>query len=357
MHKIVLFINILLTNSRMNSYDRGILPDYDVVDVFKYMIASLAVLPFSNGYIYCEGADDSLVKYIEDTLPFNVVVYKHRNMFQSEWKEALKPVMSYGDDKTLVWFLCNHDHIFMDNNTECIEHIIEEMYNCKDEYLSCEFSHWPEKISSVCPQNIEIHNNCVKTISNSIDSIQIVNKNLLDFWWYRPDYGNARLARTDYGIYGSNVRQTMVTTYMPLKEQCMHFDSYRLRNISPALKIPIGFFDNNVQLNFYDTNIDQYVNINPLTPNFSDTSLDGTDAKWIISDVPLFWADKISNIKINNNCNRQDILEKRNNNILNVINTQCQKSNVKVRQDINDAILKNYNLSNQVIIKDLWKKE
>lgn len=353
--KIVLLINVLLTPDKFTRFDRGILPSFNNVEIFKYMISSLSVLPFSKAFIYvsidnCFNiASTDMESYIKNTMMCDVDFYANRNLYQREWQKSLEPIMSYGNNNTLVWFLCNHDHIFMDNNLSCINKIIDDMFCSDQQYLSCLFSHWTAHIATSFGMNLQANNDfSTQCTIDSVDSIQIVNKNVLNFWWYNTNYGDKYLGRTDFAAYagGGNVDNVPMYTYIPIKEQCMHFDGYMLNDIYPALTIPHGFFDNNIKLNFDHTqHIDNYVNINPCLDNFTSVDKLGTDYKWIQKDIPLFWKNKISDMILNND-NIEQKTKCRNDNIILRIKVQCEKNNITMYDSLLNAIMKAYNTEN-----------
>ena len=129
-------------------------------------------------------------------------------------------------------------------------------------------------------------------------------------WWFGADYGDTFMPRTDYRLadkdnkpIGRDVYTIFHNIYVPLRELCRHYDGYGHAEINPnecpALVIPPGFFENDIKIRY---GLDPYhqdcVNIAPWKQYYSllDKS-NGTDYKWVLSDIPLFWKDRISKVE------------------------------------------------------------
>ena len=73
---------------------------------------------------------------------FNLILEWKRNEYQQDWVETYKIL-----DNDLIWFCCNHDHIFVDSNIEYLENLVKSIKNDPNYPLTtCEFSHFPELI-------------------------------------------------------------------------------------------------------------------------------------------------------------------------------------------------------------------
>tara|TARA_R100000008_G_C3450463_1_gene99083 strand:+ start:64 stop:345 length:282 start_codon:yes stop_codon:yes gene_type:complete len=90
---------------------------------------------------------------------------------------------------------------------------------------------------------------------------------------------------------------------MPKREICAHYDGQpSLRpETHPPLFVPEGFFDNNVKVRYgFDDYVSGYVNVNPDAKKYSfEDNNTGTDIKKQIEELPLFWQDRISEVKKN----------------------------------------------------------
>ena len=105
-------------------------------------------------------------------------------------------------------------------------------------------------------------------------------------------------------------------SYIPTREICRHFDGYghagNYNNIVPSLFIPPGFFDNNIKIKYgFEIRDNLYTNLNPSSETLYAFSELGTDYRWCIEDIPLFWQNKITEI-IRSNVDEILLKEKRN---------------------------------------------
>jgi hypothetical protein len=330
----------MLTDTVLNNdtfkYKRGYLdyPNrpirYDKIDIFKYTLASYAVLPFSKVLIYCKL--DTMYEHREAELQEFVAkefsgqkfqLYFRRNEHQKDWQDVYRHQLNELNDD-VVWFCCNHDHVFMDYNLD-VWKSGEELLKQRTDPAAIYPSHWPELLNKASyihnekPGPTDTYDTHVGfQLLNNNDSIQIINKALYQRWWFEQDYGDAYLPRSDYRLADQNGnpigydirngRNRMLQHYcfVPLREQCRHYDGYGHveinPNLCPAISIPPGFFDNNIKIKYgYSNYLPDCVNINPINLYNSSVDKNGTDYSWITSDVPLFWKNRISSIEDNSN--------------------------------------------------------
>ena len=312
-----LLMSVFITDKRLNPGDvaRGLLPTPNRTDVLRYTLESLSVLPIKKAYLYIE-LDDNYknhdLSYIH-TL-FDAEIHTKRLTHQSQWKAAIDKMP---DD--LIWYCGNDDHVFMDRDLTVIENIINSMI---EDLCILNYSHFPEIMQMMREANciIGTDNYSKQYLDNWTDATQIMSKKLLHIIWNNYDYGDKFLFRTD----GLPCPHAYV--YLPLREICRHFDGYGNWNenhlaapgrcnpdFCPALSIPPGFFEKEIKLRFFfDDNLPGWVNINPLKQNFTYKDINGTDYKWIVKDIPLFWKNKIKEITINSNADIELMTQKRN---------------------------------------------
>lgn len=300
----ILFVNVFITDkkhSNYNPYDRGLYPEVNPYEVFKYSLASLSVIKWSKVIIYCLLDDDyehnreDLAKTVKELFG-DCSLYFHRNVLQKQWQKAIEEI-----DDELVWFTGNHDHVFIDYETSVLDAIVSEMMKRDEKYMSCYFSHWPELLAGLSHWGfIEKDRNFFTYRRPDSDSIQIVTKELLKEWWWGEDYGDRQIPRTDHCV-----KQVPTLMFIPMRELCRHFDGYKRQichvdiNKCPPLFIPEGFWENDINIAYGDK-IENYVNINPCNPNYSCVSIDGADLRGVVEDIPLFWRKRIKNIVANN---------------------------------------------------------
>ena len=322
------------------------LKGYSNLDIFKYSLASLAVAyPWSKVILKIEldevykDRKDELNDFIQEEFQnFQVDISWKRNEYQQDW------VNTYQDlNDELIWFYCNHDHIFFDSNTQYLGELVEEMRsqtNC-----SLAFSHWPECIRTAklggCPspngiadpQTYKIHKNYLSINANNVDSIQIITKDLYYEWWCTYDFNHIKLPRPDYFQFANLAQFKPVPNHkiiIPLKEICRHFDGYHHipdflggiinNNQCPAINIPIGFFEKNIKIRYgYDDYKEGWTNINPLNEHYYAFDKSGTDYKFTEKDLPLVWSNRVSVIDINPKLNEEELIQHRLQSILKMI--------------------------------------
>ena len=333
----ILLVNVLLTDERINDdilkQQRGFLDwpfrpySYDKVDIFKYTLASYSVIPFSKVLINCSlngnysHRKEELKNFLEKEFAGqNLKLKFDRIEYQKDWQKLYDEEL----DDDVIWFSCNHDHIFMDYNLDILNDGTKLLSQAIDSPASIYPSHWPELLNKASyihnekPGPTDVYDKYVGFhLMNNNDSFQIINKALYRKWWFDEDYGDAYLPRSDYRLadkngtpIGYDIRQGRKTgmlhhyCFVPLRELCRHYDGYGHveinPNLCPALSIPPGFFDNNIKIKYgYRDNHTDCVNIKPTEKYYSILDKNGTDYKWIMSDIPLFWRDRISDIDEN----------------------------------------------------------
>ena len=167
---------------------RDNLKSFSNFDVFKYSLASLAVAyPWSKVILKIELDEiykdrkfelDNFIK--EKFKDFKLDLSWKRNEYQNDW------IKTYDDlDNELIWFYCNHDHIFFDFNQDYLKELVKSLRGRS--LTSLQFSHWPENIrtaklgghsSPIDSSTYKIHNNHLSINCSNFDSIQIITKDL-----------------------------------------------------------------------------------------------------------------------------------------------------------------------------------
>jgi hypothetical protein len=130
---------------------------------------------------------------------------------------------------------------------------------------------------------------------------------------------------------------------IPYKEIARHFDGYFHQGITnnqvPSLDIPEGFFNNNIKIRYgYDDRKEGWVNINPKSEYYYAFDKSGTDYKFTLEELPLFWKHRISEIDINPNIDEEELIQYRLKNILEMIYTNAHIYPSKYHSYIDDAV-------------------
>jgi hypothetical protein len=365
----ILFINTFITETPVNpnwgyknKLPRINLNTFSNFDIFKYSLASLAVAHDWSKVILKISLDDiykhrqqELEEFIKTEFnKFNLILEWQRNEYQNDWKKDYELL-----DDNLIWYYCNHDHIFLDSSKDYLNSLVE---NIKDkELFSVGFSHWPECIRTVrqgfhphplntpqLPSTYKIHSNYVSVDSVNFDSIQIITKELYHQWWFEGEFNHIKLPRPDYfGIGLAEIKSVPIhKTIAPLKELCRHFDGYyhiqpTIDNSQcPAINIPLGFFENNIKVRYgYDDYKEGWTNINPKKDYYYAYNKSGTDYKFTLEDLPLVWKSRISEIDSNSSIDEEEMIQYRLKAVLEMVYTSEYYS---IDKEIEEKILNEY---------------
>jgi len=332
----ILFYNVFITNSLpvnqagskiLPVKNRGNLRSSDNLDILKYSLASVSKIHNWSQVILFIKLDDEyhsrqeeLTKFIHSEFKNQSLILRFtRNEYQNDWIETFN---LFDPKDRLIWFCCNHDHIFIDYDIEYLNKLVDLMYK-EEKYCSLIFSHWQENIRNIkfgmdaryrgggfnplqLPREYKIEEFYLSNRGNIIDSIQIITKELYINWWFvgkfwasfipRPDYFNISLAHKEEPLAWQKV-------IIPLRELCRHFDGYSHvgigNNQCPSLEIPLGFFENDIKIKLGFPVDRKYTNFNPCNPHYFAYNELGTDYKFLQEDIPFFWKNRISNIETN----------------------------------------------------------
>lgn len=336
----IVLVNVKITDHRLINYKNGIRPGYpsfNRLDVFKYTLSSYSSMSecVSKFILYIELSHEfinnktDLEKFIYDILPKDKLIIKwYRNNYISDWRSVYEEISKIDDD--LIWLACNDDHVFLDNSLDLLKDGLNILQNDCDDLSSIYYSHWSEgiRIANHFNGELDSNGNFVKFPWGIYDGILIIKKKRFYKYWFEYNDDGRLWFKPDY-FY--NIRPPMIGNfYVPTKEIVRHFDGYghvgNFANIVPALTIPSGFFEKNIQIKYgYPYRINNCININPKISNLYSVDPDGTDYKWSLVDIPLFWKNRISNIDINPDINYDDLNDYRNFHLLSMAKC-CNKS-------------------------------
>jgi len=371
----VLLFNVFITNKSSTggqwerlgvTYDRGNLSTPNKLDILKYSLASYAVAyPWKRIILnleldpdYIPPSRQSELKEFAFKIFKNIEIFysERRNVTQEDW---IKTYDLINDD--VIFYQGNHDHIFIDSSTSYLEELVKlrETYG---ENLTISTSHFPECVRtskgcyidlfkgetqpSLFNSDYELKNNHFSRTTPVFDSLIIITKEIYKNWFLEGDWsqiqfppelftsGKLELARTEgTGIIGLSeikklikspiIKQILISPY---KEIFRHFDGYYHQYITnnqcPALDIPPGFFENNIKIRYgYENYIEGWVNINPKNEHYYAYDKSGTDYKFTLNEIPLFWKSRISKIDSNPNIDEEEMVQYRLKSILEMIYT------------------------------------
>lgn len=393
----VLFVNCFITNQSSTGgvweatgvkQDRGNLKKDNKINVLKYTLASFAKFyPWKRAIIkiqldndfYSEGVKHELENFIRNEFEHTDLIFSDKRITtQQEWKEVYELI---NDD--LIHVYCSHDHVILDSSPEYFSQLINDIRtNYIDDYITVAFSHWSEFIRNAkCgPTNThrdnpplfynedyKIEDNYISFKGHCYDSIHIYSKKLFEDFFLKGNWddalqiyppntfksGHLELTRIDgVGITDLNFIRNRVLNIptpkqriiIPYREIARHYDGYFYHGITnnqaPSIDIPIGFFENNIKIRYgYDDRKDSWVNINPKSEYYYAYDKSGADYKFTLEEIPLFWKDRISEIDINPNIDKEELLQYRLKTILEMIYTS---PNHPVDKELETKILNEY---------------
>lgn len=330
----ILFINVFVTNQRASN---GGLNRYDRLDIFKYCLSSFSSIDrIDEIIIYCELSPD--YKHREPELRDYIdVIFNNKNIQffnysltnQLEWQKAIfnstilttsKPILYSGND----------DHIFIDYNLNVLYEGIELLkLESESQINTIHITSWTEGVSTIYNLNeFSLVGSYWKSPLLYPDAIQIVNKTFFQHFFFNLDLRGDFVRRTDWILenwypflggykYESKTDHPKVQTFLPLRELVRHFDAYFHISVPlsycPLLKIPDGFFNNNIKINYCSQNKSEFFNLNPMSPCYFTENESGCDDKKMIEDLPIFWKNKITDVIDNSSVfNREEIVNARN---------------------------------------------
>ena len=252
---------------------------------------------------------DEVENYIKSLYPNDKLILNwYRNNYVADWRDVCKNELSKIDDD-IIWLAGNDDHIFIDNSIDIVKNGLDLLQNDKDPMSIIYYSHWPEQMYIASQLNADLveRGNYVKYKWNNFDAIMALKKERFENYWfdsYSNNYQQELLFKTDMLVV---LRDSIIgNVYTPTKEIVRHFDGYdhvgNFSNSAPSMVIPIGFFENDIKIKYgYEMRYNGYTNLNPTTINLYAHDISGTDYRWCIEDLPLFWRDKITNLEKNQN--------------------------------------------------------
>jgi hypothetical protein len=333
----ILFFNVLVTNHRIsgpNSCDR--------LDLFKYSLSSYSCIDIiKDVIIYCE-LDPSYKHREQELKEYIDLIFKGKNISfnnyspcnQEQWQKALQDSNILNTTEPIL-YSGNDDHVFIDYDLTSIYEGIKLLKNEPDDQINnIAISHWPEAIGHVYPRGFIDRGIFWEREILCPIAIKITNNKFFEHLFFNLQLGDRHFRRTDHiliNIYPdlgdfaapSTKPHPKMKTFFPIKgEMVRHFDAYNIyvnipHSICPPLKIPNGFFKNDIKINYCGKPKENFYNINPLGG-------EGIDDQKLLEDLPLFWKDKISIIEDNSDQSKiADLVNARNLNHKNLITASC----------------------------------
>ena len=377
----VLLFNVYLTAQPANqslNLVRGNLTQHSKLDVTKYSLASLAVAyPWKRAIINVEIAPEyssqvdlqEFELYVKDLFKHTDLCFStRRNLQQRDWINTYDLL---NDD--LILYLGNHDHIFVDSTNDYFIKLVDHVRENLSSNPSIAISHWPENIRWAKSGYIELNEHYPRQMNQQyvigelslqystacIDSLLVITKQTYKEWFLEDVWGSGVTIPRTEGIGQHSIltikssrgkslsKQTM---HVPYRELFRHFDGYMHQlidnNTCPSLSIPHGFFDSSMKIRYgYDDYQIESVNINPQKANYYAYSVDGTDYKYTLETLPLFWKNKVAEIDKNEYIDEEVLIQHRLHSIITMMYSDSRYNpyiDEETQQRVLDAYMNDY---------------
>lgn len=212
-------------------------------DSFMWTLNSYAAMqvPWSAVYLFLDideypGRRDEVVTAVHNVFSEKcslISLLWYRIDEQSDWFPYINEIAGnesqIGGPNSLVWFMQNDDHPFVDFGTDVLIEGFHLLANEMAGFKSLYLSHWPEivRLSVKENQHERVGRSYIRFPTANTDSIQIFGARLLFHllveikWWENSKGKNSRI---DFLVKKLNPSSMML--YAPLRELCRHFGGY-----------------------------------------------------------------------------------------------------------------------------------
>ncbi|PIY92313.1 MAG: hypothetical protein CO030_03330 [Candidatus Magasanikbacteria bacterium CG_4_9_14_0_2_um_filter_42_11] len=354
----ILYLDTYITDTPLNQNKAKLLDDVRLlhstykkpskIDIVKYTLSSYAVFPWSNVYIKYEIEDTSKIseldEYIKKLFP-DAIIEHERSDSQDDYIKSLDVLETFDDP--WIFYVPNNDHPLMINSVRDIEYmnrLLEEAetWKVKFPFVSIAYSHFSEYLNASYPRSAnhryfgagsvylgETDDAVIFLRKNGdFNSVQIVNRDHFSHWFTSTDLSGCIVRRAE-DLHNVTVHNQVIIA--PKKQLCAHFDGYEhmqrtvnniSQDIAPVLFIPEGFFEKNIKIAYgYNTYKHGYTNINPAARKHSfRDSKHGADMRISLSQLPLFWKSRISELDLNGVVNHKKLNAAAKNNVAKLSN-------------------------------------
>lgn len=304
----ILLINVFLTSKRFSSFDRGLLSDVDALTAFRFMLHSLTDLRFSQIFIFAELDPDNydaaaaaqLEAEVHSHFAGTPLTFRNKRLLQlQDWRTFLNDTLLPANEP--VFYSGNHDHVFMDSNTDVLEACLARLIQLRPSHHRVSFilSHWAEYFSYRPRLLLQEPYGFIHT-SHYRDAMQILTPELLREWFFedcaQADPATPIRRTEDLGWVGKKSFLQII----PGKEQFRHLDAgshfgVRARHV-PPLAVPAGLLEKELRLAYFASPDIQalqqhraagYCCISPCMPAAA-VNANGVDFQWSFADIPAF---------------------------------------------------------------------
>lgn len=321
----IIWYNCKITDNRRTPIGpRFGLKQSDRFDVARYGFASFAAIEsLVSKYIFTlELADDhvgresEMEEWIRANFPADKLSIRWtRCNTIADW-EAMQPELDATGDDT-IYLAGNEDYVFFDSSINMWANSLTAIKNDPDPRAVFFMCHYPEQLKAGYSQgsltadgNFGVHSEVTSI------AMQVIK---LDHYREYIAVNKPLAATSDRLIYMMDSFfqcPGASKVYGPTKELCRHFDGYNHVNadpgVIPPIAIPPGFFEGNMIIKYgFNDRDPSCININPLKPLVT-VDPNGTDYKFTLEDIPLFWRPRIKQVIVADNIDHTAMTSARN---------------------------------------------
>ena len=326
----IVWFNVKITDDRKGQvFSRIGLPEFTRFDIARYGFASfLALEPLVSKYIFTilvsdgfAGREVEMAEWIKSTFPADKTRLEFNRCETIDAWERMKPEFDATNDDT-IYFAGNDDYVFVDHSIDRWKSGLEAIKLDQDPRAIFWMCHYPESLNFAVAHGAAITPDANFLTYSDVTAIgmQVLKINHL----YEYIDVNKPLAAAASPPKEAYFRLDCVhqcpgvsKIYTPTKEVVRHFDGYWLHGKTsrecPPIIIPPGFFEGEMIIRYgFPDRDNSCVNINPLSNLFIIDPINGTDFKFTLDDIPLFWKSRIKEIRIADNINYAEMITARN---------------------------------------------
>lgn len=354
---LVLFISVILIDSprrpgkpyqlllekEMNSvrYSSPVYKSQSKVDIFKYMLLSLSVIEWDGIFIDLEigegfTPDDqsSICNFAKDIFNTPINFGSSRSSSRPTYIKRLREIKA-AFPNCFLFYSPNHDHIYYAPNNSCLKDSLDLFSDLRVKHSSplriC-YSHQFESLVASSPSSRSYDKNLLGGDTLSEDSFFRVIKRKRFAWdsfyiCHIDDFYSfvlmSNISDDHYAPRGEDfypypfppIDNIVIIPKYPL---CHHYDGYfhyfrdldystpSIYTYVPPLFIPPGFFESSIHLRYGFSDLKNgCLSLHPdadaisCDPSSKINSNIVADVKMRMSEIPLFWKNRISRFVVN----------------------------------------------------------
>jgi hypothetical protein len=301
----IIWFNCKISDIRPNPQPRFKLREDNRFDIARYSFASFAPLePLVSKFVFNlemadghSGQEAEMEEWLRNIFPSDkLMINWYRCNTLAQWMGMKTIFDAIGDP--LIFPAGNEDHIFLDSNLQIMEEVVNTLIAEPNVNATFMTSHWPESIRAAHVFGATESNNLISYRVDNNDAIRIMKMEFFDSYLSMVRDPNMFMFRTEQW---NSIGVPQNILYIPTKEQFRHFDGYAHVGIGadtvPPLEIPPGFFERAITIKYgFNEHDPNCININPEAKTLYAEDGLGTDYRWTLDDIPMFWKPYIKEI-------------------------------------------------------------